>query len=163
MLVSREVEHRQNFFRTKLLADVLSGGLASALPPHDLPGHGSALLRFYAVESGLKYLLQKLEKIPFSYQVKEEGWAPDAPTNLPHIEKYSHNLQKMVSRLKVPAAAFTPLIGPFRVVAGYQNGQNFEIKDAQEAWRYGLEVDPIHQIALENFLIQLLTYIDGEI
>ena len=162
MLVSRDTEHKQNYFRTKALADLLSGAIGSSPVVTLLPGHGPSLLRFYAIESGLKYLLQKIEKVPFSYQVKE-GWAPDPYKDASHIEKYSHDLTRMLSRLKVSAMAVTPPAGPFRVVGGYKNGQNFEVKDAQEAWRYGLEVNLAHQLALEQFLIQLLTYIDGEI
>src|SRR5205823_4899600 len=100
MLVSRNLDHRKNFSRTKALADALS----LATPASDtLPNHGPYLLRFYAVESGLKYLLNQNAKVPFSYEVDDLGFAPD--TSVPgfpqKIEKYSHDLPRMLARLNV--------------------------------------------------------------
>jgi hypothetical protein len=164
MLICQRQDHKQNFVRTSALADLLSSTID---PSIDLAGHGPSLLRFYAAESGLKYLLNRVERVPFTYEVKDQNIALDAspltPKNPGKVEGYSHDLPLMLRRLKVSAAAVSPPTGPFRTVGGYTNGQDFEIPRAHEAWRYGLATEPADQIALEAFLAAIITYVKGEI
>lgn len=161
MLVSQREDHKQNFIRTSALADALSGVVD---PTHQLASHGPSLLRFYAAESGLKYLLNRAEKVPFSYEVDDLNYPPDSEASFPgKVEGYSHDLGRMLRRLKVSAATVSPPIGPFRTIKGYNNGQIFKIQGAHEAWRYGLETEPSDQAALESFLTAVINYIKGEI
>ncbi|WP_152598852.1 hypothetical protein [Janthinobacterium sp. RA13] len=161
MLVSQRDDHKRNFSRTRDLAIAL----AAALPPaSSFPEFGPSLLRFYAVESGLKFLLNRVEKVPFTYEVSEHGAILDATPGFPaKVESYSHDLVRMLSRLKVSAATIPIPSGPFKVIGGYNGGQEFEIKGAHEAWRYGLNTDPSDQAALEEFLQKIILYIEGEI
>lgn len=161
MLVSQRDDHKRNFSRTRDLAEALTAATDPTLP---LSTFGPSLLRFYAVESGLKYLLNRTERVPFTYEVDEQNIAPDAAIGFPgKIEKYSHDLPRMLSRLKVSAASVPIPTGPFNVTDGYNGGQQFELKGAHEAWRYGLPTDPDHQILLETFLESAISYIEGEI
>ncbi|WP_157656461.1 hypothetical protein [Burkholderia ubonensis] len=161
MLVSQREDHKRNFHRTRDLANTLAGAADAVWP---LPSFGPSLLRFYAAESGLKYLLNRKMMVPFSYQVDEEGAQPDNEAGFPQrVEKYSHNLPRMLSRLKVSAAMVSVPAGPFRTIGGYGNGQDFELAAAHEAWRYGLAVNDEHQTALEKFLGEVIAYIEEEI
>jgi len=102
--------------------------------------------------------------VPFSYEVDELKIAPDSTAGFPaRIEKYSHNLPRMLSRLKVSAASVPVPAGPFKVMQGYNGGQQFEVSGAHEAWRYGLQTDPGDQALLETFLSHAISYIEAEI
>lgn len=161
MLISQRDDHKRNFSRTRNLADALAAATGTTVP---LSTFGPSLLRFYAVESGLKYLLSRVEKVPFSYEVDELNIAPDSTAGFPaRIEKYSHNLPRMLSRLKVSAASVPVPTGPFKVTQGYNGGQQFEVSGAHEAWRYGLQTDPGDQALLETFLSHAISYIEAEI
>lgn len=161
MLISQRDDHKRNFSRTRDLAVALAAATDPALP---LSTFGPSLLRFYAVESGLKYLLNRVERVPFTYEVGEQNVAPDTTAGFPPmIERYSHDLPRMLSRLKVSAASVPVPTGPFKVTQGYNGGQQFEVKGAHEAWRYGLPTDPTDQAALETFLINAISYIEAEI
>ncbi|WP_221311840.1 hypothetical protein, partial [Paraburkholderia atlantica] len=48
------------------------------------------------------------------------------------VERYSHNLPRMLARLNVSAAMVDIPAGPFETVGGYRNGQIFEIAAAVE-------------------------------
>ena len=161
MLISQRDDHKQNFSRTRDLADALAAVTDTTV---SLSAFGPSLLRFYAVESGLKYLLNRVEKVPFSYEVDELNIAPDSTAGFPtKIERYSHNLPRMLSRLKVSAASVPVPAGPFKVTQGYNGGQQFDLSGAHEAWRYGLQTDPGDQALLEAFLSHAISYIEAEI
>lgn len=161
MLVSQREDHKQNFIRTAALADALSGAVD---PTRELASHGPSLLRFYAAESGLKYLLNRAERVPFTYEVDDLNYPIDSAPAFPgRVEGYSHDLGRMLRRLKVSAATVSPPVGPFRTVRGYNGGQNFEVQGAHEAWRYGLATEPADQAALETFLAAVINYVQGEI
>ena len=161
MLVCQRDDHKRNFSRTRDLADAL---VTVADPTIPLSTFGASLLRFYAVESGLKYLLNRLEKVPFTYEVEENAAAPDTAQGFPvKVERYLHDLPRMLCRLKVSAASVHIPTGPFKVNQGYKGGQQFELKAAHEAWRYGLATDPTDQALLETFLDSVITYIEAEI
>ncbi|MBB5421739.1 hypothetical protein [Paraburkholderia atlantica] len=161
MLVSQRDDHKRNFQRTRDIA----AALATYVDPNwPLPMFGPSLLRFYAAESGLKYLLNRKMMVPFSYQIDDEGADPDNTAGYPTlVERYSHNLPRMLARLNVSAAMVDIPAGPFETVGGYRNGQIFEIAAAHEAWRYGLTVKDEHQQQLEKFLSDVIDYIEGEI
>lgn len=161
MLVSEDGDHKSNFNRTKNLASDLY-----SVPTTEVryKNYGPCLLNFYAAESGLKYLLNRKERVPFEYQVKNGAAVADSANSFPaHIERYLHDLPRMLTRLKVPPHRINIPNGPFKTVGGYQGGQDFEIKSAHEAWRYGLETDPAHQVILEKFLEDVISYIEGEL
>lgn len=160
MLVSQRDDHKRNFSRTSDLADALS----TVIPVNgNLSNHGPSLLRFYAAESGLKYLLNRYERVPFSYEILDNGVPADATPKYPKVESYSHDLGQMLRKLKVSAASVQHPAGPFRTINGYKGGQDFKINGAHEAWRYGLETDPAHQADLERFLTSIIAYVKGEI
>lgn len=164
MLVSQRDDHKRNFLRTRDLAITLETAISTNNTTSPLHNFGPSLLRFYAAESGLKYLLNRKENIPFDYEVQDTNAPPDTVTSYPgKVEGYSHALNRMLCRLRVSAASVNIPTGPFHVTRGYKNGQTFELKAAQEAWRYGLEVCPADQLVLENFLAQVISYINGEV
>ncbi|HIE0910650.1 TPA: hypothetical protein ACXJOV_001641 [Serratia marcescens] len=161
MLISQRDDHKQNFTRTRDLADSLAAVTGTSAP---LSAFGPSLLRFYAVESGLKYLLNRVEKVPFSYEVDELNFPPDSAVGFPaKIERYSHDLPRMLSRLKVSAGSLSVPSGPFKVTQGYNGGQTFKLSGAHEAWRYGLLTDSNDQAQLEKFLSDAISYIEAEI
>lgn len=124
------------------------------------------MIRFYAAEVGLKYLLSREESVPFEYEVAA-GLAPaDTSPNPAFIERYSHKLDKMLQRLKVSPSRVSIPPGPFKVVAGYNEGaggQEFPLGDSHSAWRYGLQVDSADQATLETFLDEVIEYLSQEI
>lgn len=161
MLISQRDDHRHNFVRTRDLSIVLAAAIDKS---QSMSSFGPSLLRFYAAESGLKFLLNRTEKVPFSHEVSDQNLPIDSVGSFPgRIEGYSHDLPRMLSRLKVSAATVNVPVGPFKVVKGYKNGQQFDLKGAHEAWRYGLEVDAGDQAHLENFLTDVIAYVEAEI
>lgn len=62
-------EHRDNFWTMTRNVEVLS----AAAPGAAAPKNGANLLRFYAAEVGLKYLLNHREKIPFLHEIKQDA------------------------------------------------------------------------------------------
>jgi len=161
MLVSQRDDHKRNFSRTLDLANLLQAGEVAG---QQLKTHGACLLRFYAIESGLKYLLNLKEQVPFSYEVEFENASLDSEAGYPgRVEGYSHDLPRMLRRLKVAASAVTPPPGPFKTIHGYNGGQSFNISAAHEAWRYGLQTDAGDQMVLEEFLASVANYIASEI
>ncbi|MDR5818782.1 hypothetical protein QCE62_34720 [Caballeronia sp. LZ033] len=162
MLVSQREDHKHNFGRTRELADLLEP-LVDPAKPH--PSFGPSLLRFYAAESGLKYLLSKNLMIPFEYEIRDQTMPADTsdPSFPRKVEGYSHKLDQMLKRLKVSAARVPIPTGPFKTVGGYNGGQDFPVSSAHEAWRYGLEVDSDDQAALEKFIADILSYLEDEI
>lgn len=104
MLVSQRDDHKRNFSRTSDLADALS----TVIPVNgNLSNHGPSLLRFYAAESGLKYLLNRYERVPFSYEILDNGVPADATPKYPKVESYSHDLGQMLRKLKVLLLQFS--------------------------------------------------------
>lgn len=161
MLVSQRDDHRRNFYRTRDIANTLEHAINANQP---LDRFGPSLLRFYAAESGLKYLLNRVKQVPFEYEVKDQNLPLDTEAGFPgRVEGYSHDLPRMLARLKVSAASVSIPPGPFRVIQGYRSGQTFECKAAHEAWRYGLETEPNDQMLLDNFLTNVIAYIETEI
>jgi hypothetical protein len=84
MLIVLAEEHQANFQRliggaNALAAAQNAGAVANRSQEH--------LLRFYAVEVGLKYLLNSVEKVPFKHE---------AAGHSAYVEKYSHKLDEMV-------------------------------------------------------------------
>jgi hypothetical protein len=96
MLVSQRDDHRKNFFRTRDLAKTLEHAIDATQPLHSF---GPSLLRFYAAESGLKFLLNRVEKVPFDYEVKDQSLPLDTEAGFPgKVEGYSHDLPRMLTK-----------------------------------------------------------------
>lgn len=155
MLIVLAEEHQANFQR------LISGAIALAAS-HNAGEVASRaqenLLKFYAVEVGLKYLLNSVEKIPFKHETGGQS---------AYIEKYSHKLDDMVIALKVPASRIPPLVkSQFQCIPGYNvggAGQTFSLHAAHEAWRYGLTIDPADEAEIVSYLNGVATYISEEI
>lgn len=160
MLISLPPEHKKNFRRLQQAATTLEpaegAGTADARRTH-----GYSLMRFYAVESGLKYLLHDLEKIPHRHQI-DGAKLGDSES----VEDFGHDLQRMAKRLRVPAMHAPQLSNSFRLHGGYKpNGaqQNFPISQAHEAWRYGLVIVTADQDILLACLNGLILWITNQL
>lgn len=156
MLIVLVEEHRKNFRR------LVEG--ASALEAAHVAGTLSIrsqenLLRFYAAEVGLKFLLNSVQKVPFKHEISNKSD--------PHVEKYSHKLQDMVSDLKIPASRISaPPPTQMRCIGGFNGGaggQQFQLQSAHEAWRYGLTIEPNDEAAISSYLAAILSYLSQEI
>jgi hypothetical protein len=160
MLIALPQEHRSNFHRLQQLSTLIQ----AHAPTHANDrkrSYGSCLVRFYATESGLKYLLSAKGKVLHKHQMKD-GDESDRET----IERYGHDLNAMAKRLRVPACYGKNLLKIFSLSGGHkENGrlQPFRIAQAHEAWRYGLAIVPTHQADLEESLHRLMEWIAAEI
>lgn len=160
MLIALPQEHRSNFHRLQKLAKWIQDH--HPIPAHDRRGaHGYCLLRFYAAESGLKYLLSKGERVPHRHEIARDDHNEET------VEGFGHNVRAMARRLRVPAAAGVGQLGKtYRLAGGYkQRGivQSFPVAQTHEAWRYGLVVKPNDQCELETGLVALTDWIDQEV
>ncbi|CAI1818308.1 MULTISPECIES: hypothetical protein [Serratia] len=139
-------EHRINFRTIKNSRDALQFASQS---DDKIKDSVSLLLGFYAVEVGFKYLLNYQEKIPFNHEKKNKG--DD------YVEKYSHDLNGIISRLKIPAGKLPSLPnGPFNCTL---NTQSFELYQAHEAWRYGLTIAEEDQVVLKDCIEKMTNYL----
>lgn len=155
MLIVLASEHRLNF--RQLLES--ASALRSAQTRGEVKACGSSnLLQFYAAEVGLKYLLNKTAKIPFKHEVAKKTES---------VEGFSHDLNAMVARLKIPAARIpsTPKAS-YRCVPGFDTGsggQTFTVTDSHQAWRYGLTIQAADEAALLSYVQSIVTYLTAEI
>ncbi|WP_288428321.1 hypothetical protein [uncultured Pantoea sp.] len=141
-------EHRLNFRTLKNHKDALDNASATNSNVKDSV---SLLLTFYSVEVGLKYLLNFQEKIPFKHE-KPQGSSD-------YVEKYSHNLNLIISTLKIPASRLpSPPAGPFIC-----SNQNFNLEQSHEAFRYGLSVTASDQIIIKEYMEKVTEYLMQEI
>jgi hypothetical protein len=160
MLISLPPEHRRNFRRLREAARLLQPTTGSETSDARR-SHGYCLLRFYALESGLKYLLNDREKVPHKHEIA--GNASDEPES---VEGFGHDLLKMARRLKVPAMHAPKLNNSFRLSGGYKpNGfqQSFPISDTHQAWRYGLVIDAEDQSMLEVCVEALIRWVGDQL
>ena len=160
MLIALPQEHRSNFHRLQELSRLIQ----THAPTHANDRkrlYGCCLVRFYATESGLKYLLSTKEKIFHKHQTRD-GDESYRET----VERYGHDLNAMAKRLRVPAHYGKNLAKIFTLSGGYkENGrpQPFPVAQAHEAWRYGLGIVLTHQADLEEALGSLMEWIATEI
>ncbi len=157
MIVALPPEHRRNFIRLQKVAEELK--VRANVAVNDArAAHACCLMRFYSVESGLKYLLSVINKTPMRYAL--------ANGDVNCIESFGHDLKKMIMALKVPAA-YAPNIGKsFSLAGGHQNNggnQIFTIGRAHEAWRYGLVIVENDQQDIERCLLALSKWIEEHI
>ena len=155
MLVVLAEEHRRNFRKLLAGAEALSGAHAQG----SLSDKGQEnLLRFYAVEVGLKYLLNVVERVPFRHE---------AAAGSTYVEKYSHKIAQMVVDLRVPASRVPALAkADFKCIGGFDDGtagQTFPLHAAQEAWRYGLTVEAADEGDILAYLGGITAYLSEEI
>jgi hypothetical protein len=160
MLIALPQEHRSNFHRLQQLSTLIQAH-APTYANDRKRLYGCCLVRFYATESGLKYLLSTKAKILHKHQMKDGD-----ETGRETIESYGHDLNAMAKRLRVPARYGKYLTNIFTLSGGHkENGrvQPFPIAQAHEAWRYGLAIVPAHQADLEESLQRLMEWITTEI
>jgi hypothetical protein len=158
MLIALPQEHRSNFYRLQELSRLIQ----THAPTHASDRkrlYGCCLVRFYATESGLKYLLSTREKVLHKHQTRDESYRET-------VESYGHDLNAMAKRLRVPANYGKNLSKIFSLSGGHkENGrpQPFPVARAHEAWRYGLGIVLTHQADLEEALGSLMERIATEI
>lgn len=149
MLTVTAEEHRMNFrvlYNHKAALDVASQ------TNDDIQDSVGLLLSFYSVEVGLKFLLNHAEKIPFRHQVANRKTDE-------FVEKFSHDLPSIISRLKIPASRLSaPPSGPFNC-----GTQSFDLSQSHEAWRYGLSVLQADQTTLKSYMEELTTFLLQEV
>ena len=83
-----------------------------------------------------------------------------------YIEEFGHDLERMVKRLKIPAAHAPKISNSFRLSGGYKQAgihQSFQISDAHQAWRYGLVIVSADQDALEVCLEALIQWVGKQL
>lgn len=141
-------EHRLNFRTLKNHRDALEHASANNNNVKDSVG---LLLTFYSVEVGLKYLLNFQEKIPFKHEIPKGSGD--------YVEKFSHDLNLIISTLKIPASRLSPPpAGPFN-----GSNQTFKLEQSHEAFRYGLTVTAADQIIIKNYMEKITEYLLQEI
>lgn len=156
MLAVLSNEHQQNYWALIKGSDVLEREAQNGAPDIERFAH---LLLFYAVEVGLKFLLSYTMKLPYRHEVASRKDA--------HIEQYSHDIESMVTDLKISAARVPPAPAPpFKCINGYNHaggGQSFSLPDVHTAWRYGLTIDPTNELDILNYLRKLISYLNQEV
>lgn len=95
-----------------------------------------ALLKFYAVESGLKAIFLVQRNLMNTDQISESV-----------LKSQGHNLEHWVKELRLPASVAGPVT--FRLK---RDGTILPSGRAHEAWRYGVAIQETDQSALEDFL-----------
>lgn len=155
MLVVLAEEHRKNFRALCKAAESLKVASEAGML---INKNQEYLLKFYGSEVGLKFLLNFNLKLPFQYEVSKGNSC---------VEGYSHDLPRMIAALKIPAARVpAPPKESLMCIGGYKaasGGQEFSLKAAHEAWRYGLTVDPAALMLLDAYLAAILQYLNEEI
>lgn len=148
-------EHRKNFRALLANASAVSHAHSGGTVPNT---NVANLLRFYAAEVGLKFLLNYVNKVPFKHEhvVGQQS-----------VEGYGHHILKMVADLKIPAARVPkPPKDWHKCIGGFDDGsggQAFQAAQAHEAWRYGLTIDAADQTELEAYFAGLIRYLEQEI
>lgn len=141
-------EHRVNFRILKHHRDVLD---VVSETDNKIKESIGLLLTFYSVEVGFKYLLNYQEKIPFKHQKanrKDED-----------VEGFSHDLDAIIARLKIPASKLLPPpLGPFSC-----GTQSFNLSQSHEAWRYGLTVSEADQNVIKEYMDKITAYLLQEV
>jgi hypothetical protein len=160
MLIALPQEHRSNFYRLRDLAKWIQEH--HLVPANNARApHVYCFLRFYAAESGLKYLLSKAERVPHRHELASDDHDEET------VEGFGHDVRAMAQRLKAPAAAGLAHLGKtYKLAGGYKLGgvaQSFPVAQSHEAWRYGLVVNPNDQTNLETGLVALIEWIDQEV
>jgi hypothetical protein len=160
MLIALPPEHRSNFQRLRQFATWIEKNHVGH--GHDRRrAHSYCLVRFYAAESGLKYLLSKSLQIPHQHEVSGEG--EDRET----VEGYGHDIHGMAKRLRAPATSgLGSLSKTFRLAGGYKTKgewQSFRVARVHEAWRYGLAIRPDDQTEIETGLTAMVQWIEQQL
>ena len=106
-----------------------------------LPNASNYMLLFYAVECGLKHLLNR---------ERSQLLCPNTPRNL----FMSHDLVKIFNDLRPSAAEIRPK-APANLCLRLKSGKKMRRKgfsDVHAAWRYGLKIDPENETEIVNWL-----------
>lgn len=141
-------EHRLNFRTLKHHRDALD---FASVNDNKVKESVGLLLTFYSIEVGLKYLLNFQEKIPFKHE-KPQGSSV-------FVEKFSHDLDLIISTLKIPASRLSPPpSGPFNC-----SNQTFKLDQSHEAWRYGLTVATVDQVIIKDYMEKITEYLLQEV
>jgi hypothetical protein len=160
MLIALPEQHRSNFHRLRLLAKWIQESYQDPAHSRRAP-HGHCLVRFYAAESGLKYLLSKALRIPHHHQLAFGNHTAES------VEGFGHDILAMARRLTAPASSGLGFLAKtYRLTEGHKPDgayQSFPVKQSHEAWRYGLVVNPTDQHELETGLLALIEWIAQEI
>jgi hypothetical protein len=160
MLIALPQEHRSNFYGLRELAKWIQEH--RTVPASDMRApHVYCFLRFYAAESGLKYLLSKAARVPHRHELTRDDHDEET------VEGFGHDVRAMAQRLRAPAAAGLGYLGQtYKLAGGYKHGgvaQSFPVAQSHEAWRYGLVVNPDDQTELEAGLTALIEWIEQEV
>lgn len=99
--------------------------------PYDLDS--SALLLFYATECALKYVY-----------MLDNGLrsASDSRAGCISIKEMSHNLSRLLAHMKAPRSSFPPL----PVVLLQRTGEQKDISEVHQAYRYGEKISATQAI-----------------
>ncbi|MBF0856535.1 hypothetical protein [Gluconobacter oxydans] len=155
MLIVLAEEHRKNFRALCKAAESLKVASEAGILDNK---NQEYLIKFYGSEVGLKFLLNFNLKLPFKYEVSK---------GISCVEGYSHDLPRMIAALKIPATRVPePPTKSLMCIGGYKaasGGQEFSLKAAHEAWRYGLMVDPADLVLLDAYFTAVLQYLNEEI
>lgn len=106
-----------------------------------LTGRPSHLLRFYAVECGLKAMILKRRNLRSTSQLDQ------------HLR--GHDLRRLAAELRLDAATYRDLRRCRRRAQGGRNDRLVEPAEMHQAWRYGLGVEPEDEKAFVAGLISL--------
>jgi len=127
------------------------------------------LILFYAVECGLKYLVMNQNQLVNTSEIKEKDRKHPALT---------HNLQKIIDSLKIPAKEFDHSVELQTCIQALQissikgQTQTIGVEQSHQALRYGIEFEPCKAKAANNqcsrkvlvsWLNNVLKYLDTQI
>lgn len=107
------------------------------------------LLLFYAVESGLKSIYLRWNKIFTTEKIIDEKFTK------------SHNLSEWVQKLYLPASVSGPCPG-FKLTRNNKQ-ESYDASQVHQAWRYGIKIDENDQQKLFKWLDTISAWIKENI
>lgn len=133
------------------MVDAGVGHLRKAFQRHKQPlllqKQGRILLLFYAVECGLKAAWLTRNKLR------------DTSAMESRLKDRGHDLMLWTKELYLPAAITSRRTG-FRL---RDSRYAYGVELAHQVWRYGVDMDPADEDALEEWLLQVWEWVKGEL
>lgn len=123
-------------------------GIIKAQANQNISSH---LLRFYAVECGLKMIwLRRQGGLNGTDEIQDQTM----------LTKDGHNLARWVKELKLPAT----IIGNDKIPRFHiKDGSIHDLKQSHQVWRYGIEMKPEDEKKLVEWLESVCTWIENNI
>jgi hypothetical protein len=110
------------------------------------------LLRFYAIECGLKYAYLRTNRLRGTSDIQDE-----------ELSKDGHNLSLWAKKLRIPASICKINKELQFNLGGNRSNERWPMSAAHQAWRYGIGIDSQDEKGILEQLNRIKAWIDGAI